>query len=60
MRRLKPGSSDLFFSSGSLDPISESQVAHCYISFIFLSVFLNAFLLRELIYLSGVNSIKIK
>lgn len=47
-----PGSSDLFSLFGLLNPISEPRVAHCSISFIFLSVFLNAFYLSELIYLS--------
>lgn len=50
VRRLKPGSSDLFSLFGSPNPSSEPQVAHCYIAFIFLSVFLNAFHLSELIY----------
>lgn len=50
VRRLKPGSSDLFSLFGSPNPSSEPSGAHCYISFTFLSVFLNAFYLSELTY----------
>lgn len=50
---LKHGSSDQFSSLfNSLNPISEPQVAECCVSFIFLTVFLNAFYLSELIYLT--------
>lgn len=49
---LKHRSSDQFSLFSSLNPISEPQVAECCVSLIFLTVFLNAFYLSELIYLS--------